>query len=1494
MRAVSVPSRILRLNTSVEYNHWYMPNRLVVRLLGAFEVDAPNGKIAPFEAATARGLLAYLAANNPHSHSRSQLASLLWGADAGPTGLTNLRSALRRVRQAITLEDRAAPCLMAGRDTIQLNPDVGVYVDLEEFEAHLAAVQAHPHLSVVECRECADRQRQAVALFRGDFLSDLDIASDAFEQWRTLMQDRCRRLVMRALYTLAEHEARTGSLSEAERFARRQLALERWNEESHRQLMRILLATGRRSAALAQYDVCRQVLRTELGVVPSEETDLLYEQLLAGAAPTAVRRLQNPYKGLAAFGVADAANYFGREQMAQVLVERIGNEPLMALIGPSGSGKSSVIYAGLASALSAGSQVAPDKPNLPSARWQIVSMRPGAMPLQSLAEALPALGLGAAQDTWESLLLQGQLTLPALFTACQTPDPDPKHSAHIPIPMRRLLIVDQFEEVFTLCHDITVRSAFVRFLLSVLDAPGADPAPVVVLLAMRADFMGQALQDRNLATALQQYSLLLPPMVHQELRRAIAEPARLQGVVFEPGLVERLLADVGSEPGQLPLLQFALTTLWQRQQDGWLTHATYDAIGGVRGALAEYTDETYLQLSLPDQQAARRVFLSLVEPGLDAHDVRRIATRAEIGDEQWPIVQRLADARLLVTDTNLDGNETAEMAHEALIREWNRLREWMEADRTFRNWQQQMRLAAEYWRQSSRDDGTLLRGGRLAESERWLIERHTDIAPLVREYVEAGVLLHQRHLQEEAAQQEQNVLQMQVTAAAEHRRAEAELTAHMRLRRLTIGIAVASLFALGAAILALQAEQRAEKSALVAQSRRLVAQAINVMHSQPDLALLLGLEALRLDNSIGNKMDLYTELQIDPMLGRILHGVPSPVKSLDLLERGEVVISTEQGAIVVWDTASGVRRAVIDVEQGKAAAVVVSPDGRHYATLHGQRITLWDAETQSPLFNMDGNSEMLAYFAFTRDGKSLLSAGADGRVLLWDVASGYLVQRLSVPAERSVLAALDAGGTTLLLGDSREHPDELLIWDAVAAQQVGEPLVGHTDAVHGFAVSPNTSVLATASFDGSVRLWDTATGEALGSPLVGHEGRVLFVAFSHDGRTLASGGTDAQVLLWDVASHERLGPPLIGHSNWVRAGSFSADGALLATGDQTGNVLLWNLHTLRLLHGHTDRVRSLALSPDQSTLVTSGFDKQLIVWDAASLRQRKVITTPHTNAIISVAYSPDGVTFVSVDAGGRIAFWNTATWQTRFPLQQVSDMPLISLTFSPDGKTVAAGGFDGTVHLWDVATGVLRPQVLRAYTGDWALSVRFDPSGRRLATGGKDGVIKIWDVASGASIGAPVLAHESEVTDLVFTPDGVVLISAGQDGAIRFWDVATGEEAQPPLFAGSAQIWSLHYANDQPHHLLALSGDGTVADWDTDLHVLNRPLIRTSIETEEMKVAGDGAKTFLASTRAVAAVLVLDQREWIDTACEVANRTLSLDEWRTYMNSVPYQPACRK
>ncbi|MGD2079202.1 MAG: serine/threonine-protein kinase, partial [Chloroflexota bacterium] len=385
-------------------------------------------------------------------------------------------------------------------------------------------------------------------------------------------------------------------------------------------------------------------------------------------------RITSPYRGLYAFREEDAPYFFGRESFSNRLFETLGENSMAAVIGPSGSGKSSVVFAGLLPRLR-------EHPDL-----RVMQMRPGGQPFHSLAEALmaqldPEVGESARLEKVDELandLREGQQQLSEVMRRLEGSDGNHQH---------QILVVDQFEELYTLCTDEQVRHTFPNTLFDAVYAGRGQGAPKLrLVLTLRADFMGQALTDRPFADALQESDVKLGPMTRSELARAIESPAAKKNVIFEAGLVDRILDDVGDEPGNLPLLEFALTLLWERRTGRRLTHAAYDAIGRVEGSLARYADEVYERLSNEERRLARRVFTQMVRPGQGTEDTRRLATRRELGYEEWELAQRLADARLVVTGRAADGQKTVEVVHEALIRGWGRLREWMNSERTFRAW----------------------------------------------------------------------------------------------------------------------------------------------------------------------------------------------------------------------------------------------------------------------------------------------------------------------------------------------------------------------------------------------------------------------------------------------------------------------------------------------------------------------------------------------------------------------------------------------------------------------------------------------------------------------------------------------------------------------------------------------------------------------------------------------------------------------------------------
>ncbi len=578
---------------------------------------------------------------------------------------------------------------------------------------------------------------EGVNLYHGPFLEGFFIREACgFEDWMYLERERVERRVLEGLNDLVAFDLRRGAFRSGIKNAARLLVMDPLDENAHRQMMLLLACSGKRAVALSQYETCRQTLEEELGLEPSEEVQQVYQALLKGERPPGIPDVPGiepevkvlvgecPYRGLAAFREQDAPFFYGREEFTEDLYRAVVDKPLVAVIvGSSGSGKSSTVFAGL----------------LPRLRgtdgWDILQLRPGEQPFQSLTSAImPALEPGLSEgeileQSSKMALYIEELELPLVNVVKQVLETNPASN-------RLLLVIDQFEELYTLCPDADTRRRYLDVLLQAASTDGMEPdSPLVLLLTMRADFMGQALTYRPFADALQDASLILGPMNEDELRVAIEKPAEQQGAAFEAGLVERLLDDVGQEPGNLPLLEFALTLLWDEKNYGWMTHAGYEEIGRVDGALASYADQVYAALDKDHQDAARKIFVQLVRPGVGTEDTRRVASKVEIGEYNWDLVQHLANKRLVVTGRDPAGVEMVEVVHEALIQRWDKLREWIESDRAFRTWQERLRASIIAYEESDRDQGALLRGVPLAEAIGWEADRGDEVSAAESEFI---------------------------------------------------------------------------------------------------------------------------------------------------------------------------------------------------------------------------------------------------------------------------------------------------------------------------------------------------------------------------------------------------------------------------------------------------------------------------------------------------------------------------------------------------------------------------------------------------------------------------------------------------------------------------------------------------------------------------------------------------------------------------------------
>lgn len=1470
---------------------------LNLRFFGTVHLTFSDGREPAIATAKAKALLAYLVTENDRPHLREQLAALLWPEADQKAAAQNLRQALYDLRRRLTPapqtpsspESFHSPYLTVTRQDVAFNFDSDYWCDVDTFRALMTAVHQHPHPHLSVCSTCAARLEEAIALYKGDFLAGLNLPdADRFEEWRRLRAENFRGQAIVALKTLIEFHERRRNYDAAQQFLMSYLELEPWDEEAHCSMMRLFVLNNQRSAAIEQFEKMRRLLAEELGVEPSPETVQLFQRIERGQPLTDTQAVDNPYKGLYPFSLSDSADFYGREEVVQYLLQRLETHRAVFLIGPSGSGKSSVIHAGVLPALLSLRRIplSPLDRTNPERAWIVIDFRPGVDPFRSFAEALVR-QLAVKYDIANlAHLLEKGIALHPLLSHLRS--------------LYVLICVDQFEELYTLCPAPATRRAFIDCLLRTAASSG-ESSQVSLLASLRADFIGQALAHRELADALQTGGIVLGPMRRDELRRAIEEPARNRGVAFEPGLVDRLLDDVGESPGNLPLLQFALSELWLQRRGWQITHEAYDAIGGVAGALARHADQVYQQLSPEEQKAARRLFVQLVQPGDETGDTRRPARRSELEDSAWALAQKLADLRLIVTGHS-EGEESIELVHEALIRHWSLLREWMDEDRDFRRWQQRLRTFLQHWLASGREPEDLLRGLSLTEAMRWLELRRADLSRVEQEFIDASIEEHQRRLKEQERLHQQEIERAQRLAEIESQRAEQEHRAASRLRRLTIALTLVSLLMIAAAFLALLSRQEAQRSAQVALARQLAAQSLNFIDDAADLALLLNVEALSRMTDAQEQTALLMSFPVHAFLDRFLWGSEDDITQIAVAPDESRILGVEEkggsATVRLWNTA-GNRSVGALVPSAPSGTVAIAPDASLIASSEGDLVQLWSGidghwigELTPPI---EGNDKFNS-LQFTLDGSHLLGKTLQGSIFVWDARNLTELHRFSLPSGRDAVT-LSPDGQLLTVLQPIGEDIGVDLWRIDTGQPTGVRLGGHTSVISTVAFTPDAQIAATVSFDGSARVWDVATGELLLGPLNEHAGRVLSATFSPDGRILATGGADRYVYLYDIARGRIIGEPLTGHNNWVRSLRFNWQGNALYSSTSEGRLIRWEIGRRQLLEGHTDRVRAVALSPDGSLLATASYDRQVLLWDAQQGRPIAKFQSPHQNSVLQVAFNTDGSLMATGDAGGLVVLWDVVRQVEKQRWKDEMGDVVIGLAFSPDNTLLVAGHFSGKVSLFDLTADVPRKSTFVTHLEDgWVLSLAFSPDGSLLATGSQSGKIYLWrtDKARFGELKAHGVleGHTYWVTSLLWSADGSTLISGGADGSVYFWDVAGQQPSALPLEL-NGQVWGVQFYPPQGERVLAtLTGDGSIHLWDLTTHSLFAPPLRTALETESFAVSKQGDAVYVASFDDRLERWQLDTRPWQQRSCAMAARTLSQEEWRQFIGAEPYRPIC--
>ncbi|GIH92160.1 PD40 domain-containing protein [Planobispora siamensis] len=1135
-----------------------------------------------------------------------------------------------------------------------------------------------------------------------------------------------------------------------------------------------------------------------------------------------------PYRGLAPFRPEDARFFHGREKLVDELIERLDQRPFLALFGPSGAGKSSLLRAGLLPG-------ARDPVRTGGRAWRALLMTPGANPLREY-EARIAATTGEPPDG--------------------TPV-SPDTAGRIP-PGGTLLVIDQFEEVFTLCRDPGERTRFIATLLAATRAP-QDPMRVV--LGVRADFYAHCADHPELADALTDAQILLGPMTTEELRQAITRPARDCGCTVEGSLLATIIADTAGQPGALPLISHALLETWRRRRGNALTLAGYQAVGGIHGALAKTAETLYTTLTPQRRACAASLFLRLTAPGEGTGDTGRRVTHDELDlddPDTRAVLDLFAGARLITL-----GDNTVEIAHEALIRAWPRLHRWLTADRESLRIRHHLTQAARMWISLDRDPGALYRGARLAVAREWAA--HRDRRDVLNE--------------DERAFLEASVRLEDAERAGIVRRSR-------QLRRLAAALVLLLVVTTGTGVFAIGQWRDAEHAHRTALSRQLAAQALTLADSEPETAMLLAAEAFATEPTTEARGTLLSTSPLHDHHGT-LSGHTGAVSQVLFGPDGRTLYSVGRDrAVAVWDTRRRTRSATLTGHDTWLKTAALSPDGRTLVTggEDGAPV-LWDVAARTRAAVLTGHAAQIREIAFSPDGRTVATASDDMTVILWDVASRTRLATLTGHTDKARGVAFSPDGRLLATsGDDAA----VILWD-VASRTRLTTLTGHTETAGAVLFSPDGRVLASAGADTTVILWDVASRTRLTTFTHHRDGQIIAMAFSPDGRTLATTGHDPAILLWDVG-HRVLRGRLTGHRANVYTLAFSPREPLLASAGEDGNVLLWDVTRPRLA-SHDDEADDAVFSPDGRTLATTSAGKTM-VWNAADRTLRTVHTDPSAR-VNALAFSPDGrilataTEFTLQTRGNTVTLWISGRKEPVVLAGHTGHV--LDVAFSPDGRVLATASADATVMLWDM-TGYRRLATLTGHSLP-VNGVAFSPDGRVLATAGHDPAVMLWDVATRRPLAAPLLGHSGWVRTVSFSPDGRTLASSGADEKVILWDVA--RRTRLAVISEHTDAITTGTAFSPDGRTLAFTGgDNSVILWDVRRGAGAARLTGHTQPIKALAFAPDGRTLVTAGADREVLLWDTEPQRVITRICAALARDLTRQEWRRHISERPYRRTC--
>jgi len=1240
------------------------------------------------------------------------------------------------------------------------------------------------------------------------------------------------------------------------------------------------------------------------------------------SAPTL---LQNPFPGLRPFREDEEHLFFGRENQVDAMVNKLAATHFLAVVGNSGSGKSSLVNCGLRPALHGGLMTSA------GTNWRMAQFRPGNNPIKALVNALAKDGALFSHYAGKGLTLAEIIDTTLRMSKLGLIDI--VEQAQLSKDVNLLIVVDQFEELFRYRQ---LRAAqpeniqgmseeAVAFVNLLLEAKQQTAYPIYIVLTMRSDFLGDCAQFPGLAEMISSGQYLVPRMTREERRAAISGPIGVSGAQISPVLLTRLVNDVGDNPDQLSILQHALNRTWGYWQSHGGSSAApldltdYEAIGTMAYALDKHAEQAYAGLNTErKKQLCEKIFQALTDKATDLRGVRRpttVGTLCALADAALEEVTVVIDefrkpsrsflmppaGEILEADTVID------ISHESLMRVWQRLSAWADAEAASVQiyhrlvetsmlhkegraglWQDPDLQVALDWRAKEKPN------------EMWAQRYYPNFAQAMH-FLDASVAYRDNELREQEAQrqyaleQERILAEQQRIAETERRRAREQARSIRRFRKFTVTLIATLIVAIGAAVWAIQQTN-------IAALRSLEASALSHIR-ELDLSLLLSVEALEIDDRQDNQSVLLNALQQTPHLITFLRGHAGTVRSLALTANGKILASgSADNTIMLWDvTAREPIGEPLTGHTGTVWSVIISSDGKTLVSGSADNtIRLWDVFTHQPLaLPLAGHTAPVLSLALSADGALLASGSEDGAIILWDMMARRQLGKLTGHSGQVRSMALSHDGKTLASGST---DSTIILWDVATRQPLGPPLKGHTGPVRSVALSADGRTLASGGKDKTVILWDVATQQPIGSPFKGHTGTVLSVALSADSNTLVSGSMDKTIMLWDVATGQPLELPLTGHTSLVWSVALSADGTLLASGSEDSNIILWDISTRPPVgisfNNYASKVSSVAVSADGKTLVSGSDDKMIRIKKVDTHQQQMLPLDNHSGSVTGVALSADGKILASGSGDKTIVLWDLRSDEPLGPPLTGHTSPVLSVALSADGKILASGGDDNTIQLWDVVTQKPVGSPLTGHTGAiWGVALSAD--GKILASGG-DRTARLWDVATGQAIGSPLKGHNGVVRSVALSHDGRILASGSVDNTIRLWNVSTQQPLGPPLVGHDGAVRSVALSGDG--RILASGGDdGTIRLWDAvNLQPVGVPLIGHNDAVLSVSLSADGRtlasggddNTVRLWDIASSFQLQSSADPWKVRACRVANRNLTRAEWRKYIGNTPYRATC--